>query len=634
MKIIVTKLTRIANFRNCTASLLLVLLAGCGSTETPKQPQVQNTPAPEVKQVAYTSDDYLEMAKQSNDSPTYLLKAAQTAQQEQNFAKSLIIAKSLNLQSVPLEIKQQVLLVEARGLLATGDTNGAEKVLHSEFANLAEIRHQVNHLKAQLYSQQKRYVEALRYWFEVEKAVESGELPLKHDDVAKTIWFQLNQLPDITLNAFEYNTYTNAKSWLQLVQITRLYTGEPAVLQRQLKQWYDLHPYHTAMSALPESFQRSLSVEPFNPQKIAVLLPFTGKFRKQAQAIRNGLLVANQGKNNVELMFIDSELPLTTVEQKLTAQQAQFIIGPLHKEKVEQFAASPIIAAIPTLFLNRVNMADNPNQQHFYFGLTPEDEAEQAAKALFKMGYKKPSIIAPNNSFGKRLGEKFSETWLSQRSQEPILTPEISFYTDQAEMQRAVKGLMDVDLSKQRISRLRSIVSQHLRDNRKFRSNKLFTETRNRKDLDVIYVIGNAVQTRLLKPFIDVNTSPFTTPIPVYGTSRSHAIRRKDSDKRDLRSLTFTEIPWLLEEEIRYDKQRALFKKLWPTVNSQLKRMFALGFDALNLIDRIAQLRVLNGLTEHGMSGLISVDQNGFINRQHLWAKYNSSGEVEQINLD
>lgn len=628
MKMLVAK-SQPKNFvRFSISTMLVVLLSACGSTPV-KQTQTSQNNAPKVvEQVVYTSDDYLLMARQSGDSPTYLLKAAQTAEQEQLFEKSLIIINSLKSQSVPLEIRQQMALLEARSLMTNGDFDGAEKILNGKMAQLADIRYEVHYLKALLYGRQKRFVESLRHLFEVEKAIENNELQLNRDDIARTIWHQLNQLPDISLDTFEYNSYTNAKAWLQLVRITRLYTGEPSVLQSQLKQWYDLHPNHAAMNILPDSFQRSLSVVPFKPQKVAVLLPFTGKLRKQAGAIRNGLLVANQDHNDLELMFIDSELPIATIEQKLQAQQVEFIVGPLHKDKVELFAQSPVISQLPTLFLNRINQTQNLNDRHFYFGLTPEDEAEQAAIALFKKGYKKPSIIAPNNTLGKRLSEKFQQTWLSQRSEDNIMTPEVSFYSNQAQMQQAVKGLMDVDLSKKRISRIKLLVNPHLK------TNQLFTEARNRKDLDVVYIIGNIVQTRMLKPSIDVNVSPFSTPIPVYATSRSHTVKPKDSDKRDLRALTFTEIPWLLKSETRYDKQRAQFNQIWPTVDASLRRLFALGYDALTLIERIAQLRVLNGLTEQGMSGLLSIDENGNIQRKHLWAKYNNRGEVEQIELD
>ncbi len=607
---------------SCTA-IAVCLLASCGSTAPKIQKAAQVTQKPVAEEKVYNSDDYLRLARENNDSATYLFNAADAAHKEQRFEKSMIVIKSMQQAFVPLEIKQKLLVLEASNFIALGHLNEAEKSLTSDLAQTTEIRHDINRLKAKLYGKQNRYIESLRSLFELEKAAENGEVADNKEDIARTIWHQLNQLPDVSFDTFQYQDYTNAKSWIDLVRITRLYTGQPSVLQRQLKNWYDLHPWHTAMDVLPESFQLSLEAEPFTPAKIAVVLPFTGKLRKQAQAIRNGLLVANQDKHNIELMFIDSNLPITTIEQRLQAQQVEFMIGPLVKDKIEKFAANPIIAATPTLFLNRIALPDNPNQQHFFFGLTPEDEAAQAAEAMFKMGYKKPSIIAPRNSLGRRLSDMFTKTWLSQRSSEKILMPEVRYYANQTEMQVAVKNLMDVEQSKERIKKIRTLINKQLE-----------TETRNRKDMDVIYLIGNNTQTKLLKPFIDVNTSVHTKSIPVYATSRSHALLKPNDDKRDLRSLTFTEIPWMLESEKRFTKQRALFDRLWPTLDESMRRLFALGYDALYLVDRIAQLRVLNGLTEQGMNGLISIDPNGFVNRRHNWAKYNAVGQVEPATLD
>ncbi|MFT4926763.1 MAG: outer membrane PBP1 activator LpoA protein [Phenylobacterium sp.] len=597
-------------------------LAACASQAPKTVAQTETKPvvtAP-AKPVVYSSDDYLRKAKLNNDSPTLLLRSAQTAFEEGSFNKSLIIVKSLAKANPPPEISVRLLLTEVRNYLALKQLNAAEQMLNSKQADNPEIKHDIALLRIDLYSQQRRYIESLRQLFAVEKHIENGEIQADHGDIARTIWQQLNQLPDISLNTFEYEDYTNAKSWIQLVQLTRLYAGSPSKLQRHLQNWYELHPMHAAMSVLPESFQRSLAIEPFAPKRIAVLLPFTGKFRKQAQAVRNGLLVANQDKHNIELMFIDSELPLTTVEQRLQSQQADFVIGPLLKEKVQALASSEVLANLPTLFLNSAAPADTVNQQHYFFGLNPEDEVKQAAIRMFKLGYRKPSIIAPRNATGKRLSAIFIDTWQTQRSSEQIMQPETSYFSDQKEMQIAVKNILDVEQSKQRIAKIKSLINKNLK-----------TESRNRKDLDVVYVIGNNIQTKLIKPLIDVNTSPFTTPLPVYATSRSHATGSDNSDKRDLKSLTFTEIPWLLDSERRYARQRILFDQLWSHQNESLKRLFALGYDSLFLIDRIAQLRVLNGLTEQGMSGLISIDANGFISRQHLWAQYDNKGQVVPV---
>ena len=605
-------------------AFLTILLSACGAT--PKK-TTQTAPATNqpIKQQAkiYSSDDYLLMARQNDDSPTYLLKAAQMAFNEQNYQKSLIIIKSAVQDNYPLPIRQQMLVLEAGNHLALNNLIATEQILSSMMATTDEIKYDVARLKVDLFSAQQRYVESLRQLFILEKASENREIDDSQQQIARQIWQQLNQLPNITLNSFSYDQFTNAKSWIDLVGLTRLYAGQPAMLQSQLKRWYQLRPSHVAMNVLPESFQRSLEVIPFEPKKIAVILPYSGRLRKQAQAIRNGLLVANLDKSNVELMFINSDLPMTTIEQKLKAQQVEFIIGPLHKDKVTEFAQNPVISAIPSLFLNRIELQNNPVQHHFYFGLTPEDEAKQAAIALFNQGFNRPSIIAPNNRLGQRLTDMFIKTWNAQRSDKPILVPEATFYSDQKQMQKAVADIMDVKQSKARIKKIKALVSRELK-----------TEPRNRKDLDVIYVIGNNVQTKLLKPLIEVNTSPFTQSLPVYATSRSHVMQKPNDDKRDLRSLKFTEIPWMLETDSRYIEQRALFDKLWPAQDGALRRLFALGYDALYLVDRIAQLRVLNGLTEQGMSGRISVDPNGFINRLHQWAMYNEKGQVQPTIVD
>ena len=615
-----------SKFTALITAVALVGLSGCSSTPK-KQAATTNQTAPiaaPVKQEkVYSSDEYLQMAKANQDSPSYLHKAAQKARDEQNPAKSLVIIQSSNVEGFPLPIQQQMLVLEVANLIDLNHLYSAEQKLNSPLAAIPAMRFDIARLKAQLFTLQNRLVESLQNLFILEKAAENKQIEDDKIVLAQQIWQQLNLLPNVALSTFDYEPHTNAKSWLELATLTRLYTGQPTRLQQELADWYKLRPWHAGMEVLPESFQRSLQVTPFRPQKIAVILPYTGRLRKQAQAIRNGLLMANQDKTNVELIFIDSESPITTIEQRLNASQAEFVIGPLHKDKVTLFSQNPVISALPTLFLNRINIDENPVEHHFYFGLTPEDEAEQAAKALFKRGYKKPSIIAPRNRLGQRLSDKFSQTWLEQLSPDPILTPEVTFYANQKEMQKAVNDLMDVKQSKDRIKKLRRLINRELK-----------TESRNRKDLDVIYIIGNNVQTKLLKPLIEVNTSPFTKPIPVYATSRSHGLPKANENKRDLRSLTFTEIPWMLQSDKRYAAQRRLFDQIWPEKDESLRRLFALGYDALYLVDSIAQLRVLNGLSEQGMSGKLSVDANGFVTRLHQWAEYNESGEVTPAVVD
>lgn len=602
------------------------LVTACSSAPPAKPANQLDVSSPNRKPAAIsytTSTEYLTMARTHQDSPSYLLKAAQAARDEQNLTKSLVITQTSDLSNFPLAIQQQMLLIEIANLLDLNDLNSAEQRLHSELAKTPAIHLPIMALKSQLFTRQQRYIESLQQLFILEKAAQEGIYNQDVTTISKKIWTQLNLLPNITLNAFDYPHHTNAQSWLELVMLIRLYAGQPKQLQQHLQHWHQSKPFHTAMTILPDSFQRALNVTPFSAKKIAVILPFTGALRAQAQTIRNGLILANQHHHQAELIFIDSQLPITTIEQRLTASQAEFVIGPLRKNKVALFSQNPLIRGLPTLFLNRIDIEEPSIEQHFYFGLTPEDEVEQAAKTLFQQGYQKPSIIAPDNRLGERLSDKFTQVWLQQPSSYPQLTPEIIFYKNQQQMQKAVDDLMDVKQSKGRIKQLKRLVNKELK-----------TETRNRRDLDLIYIIGNPTQTALLKPLIEVNNSPFAQSVAVYATSSSHNIDKSLNSKRELRSLTFTEMPWMLDFNKRYQPQRNIFNQLWPEHDGSLRRLFALGYDALYLIDSLAQLRVLNGLSEQGMSGELTVDTQGSISRIHQWVKYNEKGQVISVDLD
>ena len=89
--------------------------------------------------------------------------------------------------------------------------------------------------------------------------------------------------------------------------------------------------------------------------------------------------------------------------------------------------------------------------------------------------------------------------------------------------------------SQERIKQLRARMRQNVK-----------VEERNRRDINMIFLVGSPKDSRLLKPYIDVNISPFAEQIPVFASSRSHGAHVDASETRDLTGLVFTEIPWLL----------------------------------------------------------------------------------------
>lgn len=51
-------------------------------------------------------------------------------------------------------------------------------------------------------------------------------------------------------------------------------------------------------------------------------------------------------------------------------------------------------------------------------------------------------------------------------------------------------------------------------------------------------------------------------------------------------------------------------------------RLYAMGYDSWNLIDRLAQMRVFSGYRVKGLSGFLAVSPEGELERELSWAKY------------
>ncbi|TMS87848.1 LppC family lipoprotein, partial [Pseudoalteromonas sp. S201] len=116
------------------------------------------------------------------------------------------------------------------------------------------------------------------------------------------------------------------------------------------------------------------------------------------------------------------------------------------------------------------------------------------------------------------------------------------------------------------------------------------SETRSRSDIDVIYILGDATETRLIKPYLDVNISTFAQRIPLYASSKSHSKQIDSTDKGDLDGLYFKELPWMLNSQIKQHNLREQYNTLWPEQADISQRLFAMAYDAVLVINDIRQL--------------------------------------------
>ena len=143
----------------------------------------------------------------------------------------------------------------------------------------------------------------------------------------------------------------------------------------------------------------------------------------------------------------------------------------------------------------------------------------------------------------------------------------------------------------------------------------------------MIYLVGTPEQTRLVKPYIEVNISPFAEVIPVFASSRSHSTKSDYSSNSDLQGLTFTEIPWLLTSK-QNTELATLSQQLWPKRSDGLSRLFAMGYDSYQLIEKIPLMQQTPYLQHWGQTGVLKLNENSILTRSLLWAAYKRSKVV------
>ena len=277
-----------------------------------------------------------------------------------------------------------------------------------------------------------------------------------------------------------------------------------------------------------------------------------------------------------------------------------------------------IALQIPSLLLN-LPITKKLASYQIALSMRPEDEAIQAAATLSQQHYRNPIILSHQDKVSKRLAIAFSQQWKMLTNMEV----DIVYFSEGKQMQASLKEALDVNTSQTRIKQLQSRLKNNLK-----------SESRNRRDIDMIYLIGSASQTRLSKPYIDVNTSPFAAIIPVFATSRSHSdFDYYNGNTNDLQGLTFTQMPWLLASKQQNKILAKLSHKLWPKRTDSLSRIFAMGYDSYNLLNKVAVMQQAPYIRHFGQTGVLKLNNNNILTRSLIWGRYQDN-KVIQIALD
>lgn len=697
----------------CIAFSLLVISACSGTTKTPQTPPDIFNQTSSIK-----AETLLKRANetQGSESVEWQLAALQALTKEKKYIIAESVIENLHQKNLTPQQKNSFLLLVANNEYTKSHLETALFNLKPINANF--LSHHANlfylKLKSNIHIHQKSHQAAVDTLLTLVPLLNKKKEIQQYNDL---LFMQLIALSPEVLNRFQTNSFTlNSESkieslgndanslakrlaaieaemnankllsklsdedifiqgWYALGSLYQRYQLHTNQLLRSLDAWKANYPTHPVLKNMPTALHDISKTSPYRPSKIAVLLPLSGRFQQQAQALQYGISNAfyNQvalhqklkieeevlksdiahlyenNLNNIEtieaseiktdfdtavpsLLFFDTnELSMREIAQKLQEQNIDFIIGPLLKPNLEKFL--PLVEDIPVLMLNAlpskkvISRSKKPTLQgsslHYSFALSPESEAEQAAELIFQNKHKKPLIIAPSSNFGQRVASAFEMRWnnLNNKPQTQFSSSvksypaETHYFTKKSDFPSFIDNILQTNKSKERINQIKTIIAKPIK-----------TEIRSRRDVDAIYLVSDRSELILLKPFISVSISPFAKLIPLYGSSRSHDIDLTNQQNKELSNLIFSDVAFLMNDENQINQQ---VQKVWPKQRFSTLRLFALGYDSFNLIEQLKQLQVINGYSFQGLTGELTLDKSNTLNAKLQWAKYQKGTLIE-----
>ncbi len=514
--------------------------------------------------------------------------------------------ESLGEQDILAQDQKYKEVVQAGGYLGEGK-------IYQSLSNLPEIDELADfRFKALALSIRSRGVLAIG------KPLESAKLRMQIGNFLRTpqekeknhdfIWDALNRItePSIIRALSEAQT-SEVRGWLELNLIARRSNMLPAKMEPWIDQWYQRYGEHPAaalyaLNLLEES--RRIFID---PTRIALMLPFSGRLEKVANAIQNGFLYAYyedpDKAADVEIIDASTDPAQFNLQYEQAIQNgADFVVGPIDKELIDMLQQREKLE-VPTLTLNYGNDLKEAVPNLYQFGLRPEDEAEQIADIALAQGRYHALVLVPDTEWGYRLQRAFSQRF--EKLGGHVVGSSI-YPAQKNDYSPAIKNLLNLTTSNHR----KTIVQQTIQRQVEF-------EARRRQDVDMIFIAANARQARLIKPQLKFHHAQ---DLPVYSTSNISSSSSTPADDRDLNEILFVDMPWMLDNRDNRDFQQV--SRLWPEESQRFSRLFALGIDAYRMIPSLRRLMVNPEESRPHHTGNLTVDNFGRVRRTLLLATY------------
>lgn len=508
-------------------------------------------------------------------------------------------------------------LLAARVNLNVGRTAQA-KVLLDKAAAAKRDRSQDLHyhlLRASAYNQLGQMLDSAKERVQVAPLLTGSDAVEKNNTA---IYDALSRLPDRVLEQPAAPPPDVLGGWMELTRILR---SDPSVdIARSIQQWRARYPNHPADGAfldqalidsgrpvevghlapqvteVPSSPRESRAMPAPGAPFAGVMLPLTGGAAPAGEAIRAGMLAAFYGDNDpnkLALRFVDTQTAdVGSLYKEFVAQGAGLVVGPLLKEDVAKVLQIPE-TRVPILALNQVSGASSQNVVQF--GLTPEQEVEQAAGAAWFDGHHQAVLIAPNSAFGQRLASHFSAYWKSLGGRIVASKSYAANGSDYA-------GVVDAAAAASGVG-----------------TEPSGSTSGGRQAADFAFLIANAHDARLIKPRFE---SSRMNTLSVYSTSHVFTGRTDPHEDQNLQGIYFCDIPWLLHSADSGPLSASALHSEVEKTSPEFVKLIALGIDAYRLGKDMVPMDGFRGHLFDGATGLLTLQSGNRVQRQLECAQF------------
>jgi len=501
-----------------------------------------------------------------------------------------------------------------------------------------------------------------------------------HQDNIDRTWMSLTQLSAQDASSIVINADENTlQGWLDLLSVWQSNKQDPDLLKAGIKDWQRRYPVNPAAKNLPVQLNNVLTFQQASTGKIALFLPMSGPAQVYGNAIQQGFNAAMTGQvsqpapqnapvdqnaqaqpatdpdaavstsapdasastatpaeqpqtsapatapvasSNAQVKIYDTNgQPLSALLTQAQQDGATLVVGPLLKDQVNELSSDQ--TPLNVLALNQPETEKNaPNI--CYFALSPEDEAQDAARHMWSQQKRMPLLLVPRGNFGDRIAQAFANEWQKLGGQTVLKQGLGSAGELRSSIGSGIRltgtPVMASDAAAPAQAQGVTIGGITIPAPP---PDAQIVQGSSGGAVDSVYVVATQNELTLIKPMLDMSGSGRSRP-SVYASSRSYQAGAGPDYRREMEGVQFSDIPLLA------GSNPALMQQATAKFGNDysLVRLYAMGIDAWSLANHFSQMRTLPGFEVSGSTGDLSANPNCVIHRKLPWLQYRQGSLV------